>query len=101
MKKIRTFRTSVVSVLLALTVLAGCAGQQTPIAETPLPPEVQPTQPVATTAPTEEAVQTPPLYVNLTWHQHQPMYYKNAEGVYTRPWYACMPPRITWTWRRP
>ena len=86
MKKIRTFRTSVVSVLLALTVLAGCAGQQTPIAETPLPPEVQPTQPVATTAPTEEAVQTPPLYVNLTWHQHQPMYYKNAEGVYTRPW---------------
>lgn len=26
------------------------------------------------------------LYLNLTWHQHQPMYYKNDEGVYTRPW---------------
>jgi alpha-amylase/alpha-mannosidase (GH57 family) len=26
------------------------------------------------------------LYVNLTWHQHQPLYYKNDEGVYTRPW---------------
>jgi alpha-amylase/alpha-mannosidase (GH57 family) len=26
------------------------------------------------------------LYVNITWHQHQPLYYKNAEGVYTRPW---------------
>ena len=26
------------------------------------------------------------LYVNLTWHQHQPLYYKNADGVYTRPW---------------
>jgi alpha-amylase/alpha-mannosidase (GH57 family) len=26
------------------------------------------------------------LYVNLVWHQHQPLYYKNAEGVYTRPW---------------
>ncbi|PKO02205.1 MAG: glycoside hydrolase [Chloroflexi bacterium HGW-Chloroflexi-5] len=26
------------------------------------------------------------LYVNLTWHQHQPLYYKNDDGVYTRPW---------------
>lgn len=26
------------------------------------------------------------LYVNITWHQHQPLYYKNADGVYTRPW---------------
>ena len=26
------------------------------------------------------------LYINLTWHQHQPLYYKNEDGVYTRPW---------------
>ncbi len=26
------------------------------------------------------------LYVNITWHQHQPLYYKDANGVYTRPW---------------
>jgi len=26
------------------------------------------------------------LYVNLTWHQHQPLYYKDEDGVYTRPW---------------
>jgi alpha-amylase/alpha-mannosidase (GH57 family) len=26
------------------------------------------------------------LFVNITWHQHQPMYYKNVDGVYTRPW---------------
>jgi alpha-amylase/alpha-mannosidase (GH57 family) len=26
------------------------------------------------------------LYVNLIWHQHQPLYYKDAAGVYTRPW---------------
>lgn len=26
------------------------------------------------------------LYLNLTWHQHQPLYYKDADGVYTRPW---------------
>ncbi len=33
-----------------------------------------------------EEVEGPPLYVNLTWHQHQPLYYKNADGVYSRPW---------------
>jgi alpha-amylase/alpha-mannosidase (GH57 family) len=26
------------------------------------------------------------LYVNITWHQHQPLYYKDEAGVYTRPW---------------
>jgi len=26
------------------------------------------------------------LYVNLTWHQHQPLYYKDDNGVYSRPW---------------
>ena len=26
------------------------------------------------------------LYVNLVWHQHQPLYYKDSDGVYTRPW---------------
>jgi len=26
------------------------------------------------------------LYVNLIWHQHQPLYYKDNAGVYTRPW---------------
>jgi len=26
------------------------------------------------------------LYVNLTWHQHQPLYYQDTDGVYTRPW---------------
>ena len=26
------------------------------------------------------------LYLNLVWHQHQPLYYKDADGIYTRPW---------------
>jgi alpha-amylase/alpha-mannosidase (GH57 family) len=26
------------------------------------------------------------LYLSLVWHQHQPLYYKNASGAYTRPW---------------
>ncbi len=40
---------------------------------------VEATQPVPTT---NEDV----LYLNITWHQHQPLYYKNEDGVYTRPW---------------
>ena len=28
----------------------------------------------------------PPLYVALIWHQHQPLYAQDAEGVYERPW---------------
>ena len=41
---------------------------------------------------TEQQVQTPAqdagevLYLNILWHQHQPLYYQNEEGVYTRPW---------------
>ncbi len=26
------------------------------------------------------------IYLNLIWHQHQPLYSKDADGVYTRPW---------------
>jgi alpha-amylase/alpha-mannosidase (GH57 family) len=26
------------------------------------------------------------LYLNLLWHQHQPLYYKDENSVYTRPW---------------
>lgn len=28
----------------------------------------------------------PPLYLMLLWHQHQPLYPKDADGVFTRPW---------------
>ena len=37
--------------------------------------------PEPTSAPEDEV-----LYLNLLWHQHQPLYYKNEEGIYTRPW---------------
>lgn len=26
------------------------------------------------------------LYLNLIWHQHQPLYFQDDEGIYTRPW---------------
>ena len=78
--------------LASLIILLGAC------APTPTEPEVEPTQsPVDETATEEsqpievvetEEVQEEPqiLYVNLTWHQHQPLYYKDENGIYTRPW---------------
>ncbi len=40
-----------------------------------------PTAPAPSAAPDEDV-----LYLNLVWHQHQPLYYKDDDGVYTRPW---------------
>jgi alpha-amylase/alpha-mannosidase (GH57 family) len=50
----------------------------TPTEELFKPTEINPTEEV------EEVDEV--LYLNLIWHQHQPLYYKNEEGVYTRPW---------------
>ncbi|HHX09388.1 MAG TPA: glycoside hydrolase [Chloroflexi bacterium] len=77
------------SIVLLLALLAGCSKPATTPEVTQAPVEEQPvateeTEEVA--APTEEVVEDLPLYVNLTWHQHQPLYYKNEDGVYTRPW---------------
>jgi alpha-amylase/alpha-mannosidase (GH57 family) len=49
-----------------------------------LTPPTTATAVTTTTAPAEYA--GPPLYVNLMWHQHQPFYPKNEDGLYTRPW---------------
>ena len=77
--------------ILASIILGACAPKVTetieapteiPDLETPVVEE-QPTE-VAETQVVEEEPQI--LYVNLTWHQHQPLYYKDADGVYTRPW---------------
>lgn len=39
-------------------------------------------EPGSTVAPEPD----PGFYLMLMWHQHQPFYPKDAEGVYTRPW---------------
>ena len=61
----------ILTILLTLSVLAGCGGMHTQTPPDPLE--------------TAEAG-VAPLYVNLTWHQHQPLYYKDEDGVYSRPW---------------
>ncbi len=47
-------------------------------------------RPAATTTTTtnvgEDALDPDQLYVNLIWHQHQPLYPKDADGVVSRPW---------------
>jgi alpha-amylase/alpha-mannosidase (GH57 family) len=40
-----------------------------------------------TPVPTEvKVMEDDAVYLNLVWHQHQPLYYKDEDGVYTRPW---------------
>ena len=66
---------SVFSLSLIVTMLL------TACSNTPVEPQV-----------TEEQVQIPAqdsgevLYLNILWHQHQPLYYKDEDGTYTRPW---------------
>jgi alpha-amylase/alpha-mannosidase (GH57 family) len=74
--------------LLLAILLAACSGPtQTPTlpvpSATPLPVTTTPTREV-TASPTP--ISEEPLYVNIIWHQHQPLYYKDENGVYTRPW---------------
>ncbi len=78
MKRLWTF----FSLLLALSLLLSACGQ-TPPAETPAPSAAAETETASTPepAPAEDV-----LYVNIIWHQHQPLYYKDADGIYTRPW---------------
>jgi alpha-amylase/alpha-mannosidase (GH57 family) len=65
-------RKTIFSCLLLVGVLFGsCTSTKETVAE--------PTQPIPTAS---EDV----LYLNILWHQHQPLYYKDEDGVYTRPW---------------
>ena len=51
-------------------------------------PASSPTFAASTTATTTEIPSQPAdvLYINLMWHQHQPLYYQDDNGAYTRPW---------------
>ena len=63
-----TFR--ILNLLLGLALLlAACAPKATGTPAGPTAPAVE-----------------PDLYLAIVWHQHQPLYYKEADGVYTRPW---------------
>ncbi len=71
-------------VMIFVFIFSACTSQVTESVPTDLPTVLVPT---ATVAPIP-TVETKPdlLYLNLVWHQHQPLYYKDENGVYTRPW---------------
>jgi alpha-amylase/alpha-mannosidase (GH57 family) len=66
-------------IIIASLVLSACGGQVVPEAT----PTAEQQLPEATPVVEEEPL---PLYLNLIWHQHQPLYYKDSDGIYTRPW---------------
>ena len=77
----------VFSLVLILSLLLGACAAPTavPTADSIAAPTDKPTSeidPAVEPAAADEDV----LYLNLTWHQHQPLYYKDDNGVYTRPW---------------
>ena len=74
-----------IMIVILSMVLSACRTEATPPAPTqPVPlPEVTFTP---APAPTDEVLEEDVLYLNLMWHQHQPLYYKDEDGVYTRPW---------------
>ena len=94
----------ITSLVLAV-VLTACQQLTPPVTKAPNVPSPEPTLAtmLPTAAPTDEPEIQPsptsvaesdsppesaePLYLNLTWHQHQPRYYVDPEtGIVTRPW---------------
>ena len=87
------------ALVLVSSILAACAAPTNTLvstnqasAPTQTPASVVPesTNAANTQPPQAEATQVltglMPLAVNLTWHMHQPFYYKDENGVYSRPW---------------
>ena len=91
MKRISVF--FILLLLLSAIILGGCAPKTTELTEETATEIHEKTEaPTATTMPEgtevveEVEVDEDVLFVNITWHQHQPLYYKDAQGIYTRPW---------------
>ncbi|MDJ0790547.1 MAG: glucodextranase DOMON-like domain-containing protein [Acidimicrobiia bacterium] len=78
-------RFSLLILVLAL-LAAACTPNDADDTTTTSPSE--PTSTTSTTAPAATPADLDPddLFVNLIWHQHQPLYPKNEDGVVTRPW---------------
>ena len=72
-----------VGVVLAM-LLAACTPDSTE--ESTTSSTTEPAVTTTTTIATDEALDPDGFYVNLIWHQHQPLYPKDDDGVVTRPW---------------
>ena len=75
--------------LLAVALLASaCSPDEDTTTPTTAAPEptTSAAAPSTTTTATPDPVAVPEIYVNLMWHQHQPRYPLDGNGVVTRPW---------------
>lgn len=71
--------------LIITLVLSACAQAEPEVLPTATLMAEKPTSQLAEELPSS-AVSEEVLYLNLIWHQHQPLYYKDENDVYTRPW---------------
>ncbi len=71
---------------LTLVTLAMLATACTPGGTEETSTTVVPTETTTTTTAAPEPLDPDGFFVNLIWHQHQPLYPKDENGVVTRPW---------------
>ncbi|MAT43149.1 MAG: glycoside hydrolase [Anaerolineaceae bacterium] len=77
----------IIQVLLVMSlILTACGNQPEPTSTVVVPTDVPLTETIENTSVPEPSPAEDVLYLNLVWHQHQPLYYKDENGVYTRPW---------------
>jgi len=77
----------VVLFVLAFGLLgAACTPSESEPATTTQPPVASSTTATSTPAVASEPLDPDGFFLNLIWHQHQPLYPTDASGVVTRPW---------------
>lgn len=77
----------VLTLVILISMILGACGAATPTAIVTVSTPTETTNaPTATSVPSGDGGGEEPLYLSLVWHQHQPLYYKDDNGVYTRPW---------------
>ncbi len=78
-------RKLVLGVVLFASVAAACSPNEADPTTTVID-SGQTTAAPTTTTTTAAPAAPPDIYLNLVWHQHQPRYPLDADGVVTRPW---------------
>ena len=74
------------SLFFVLTILLSACGVASPTPTTISTQTEQPEPTLASTPVSTATLEDEPLYLSIVWHQHQPLYYKDEAGIYTRPW---------------
>ena len=76
----------ILNIFLVLTLVLSSCASESDVEETNLLPKPDSTESATLENENDQDVDEDVLYLNLIWHQHQPLYYKNEDGIYTRPW---------------